>query len=362
MKLFTVGPVQTYSETRDVYRNEVPYFRTTLFGDLVKENLYRLAKLLGTEYDDNILYFTASGTGAMEATVQNCLMTEDKVLVINGGSFGHRFCELCAWNQISYTSLDLAWNEPLTTEKLLPYEGQGYTALLVNLHETSTGQLYDIRLLSAFCRRNHMYLIVDAISTFLADDYEMDANGIDVTIFSSQKGLCISAGLSFVALSSRMMEKVKTNPHPASYYFNFADYASNIMRGQTPFTPAVCIQYELKAILDLIDVQGKNAWLQTIAEKCRYFRARALECGFTIPSTYPLSNMLTPIQFEDVNAYDIFLELQKRYQIYVNPCGGDLASKMLRISHIGNTNLADIDELLEKITLVVKDLKEVQND
>lgn len=35
---------------------------------------------------------------------------------------------------------------------LLPFAGRGYAALLVDLHETSTGQLYDIEMLSRFCR------------------------------------------------------------------------------------------------------------------------------------------------------------------------------------------------------------------
>lgn len=53
-----------------------------------------------------------------------------------------------------------------------------------------------------------MYLIVDAISSILADDYEMDKYGVDATIFSSQKGLCLSPGLSFIALSSELKDKV----------------------------------------------------------------------------------------------------------------------------------------------------------
>ncbi len=361
MKLFTVGPVQTYPDVRDVYQYDIPYFRTTEFGDLVKNNLRRLAGLLGTEYKDNILYFTASGTGAMEATVQNCFSPSDKVLIINGGSFGHRFCELFAWHNIPYDSIDLEWNQALTAEHLAKFDNAGYTALIVNLHETSTGQLYNIDVLRDFCDRNNMYLVVDAISTFLADDFAMDKNHIDITIFSSQKGLCLSAGLSFVACSQRMIEKIKQNPKPASYYFNFADHFNNINRGQTPFTPAVCIMYELDRMLTLIERVGKDQWLRTIADKCHYFREKALKCGLAIPNTYPLSNMLTPVRFDGVSAYDVFLELQNKYRIFVNPCGGDLGTKMFRVSHIGNTSIADIDDLLEKMQICVNELKQKDN-
>ena len=67
--------------------------------------------------------------------------------------------------------------------------------------------------------------------------------------------------------------------------------------------------------------------------------------------------MLTPLVFENIKATEVVQELKDRYQIYVNPCGGDLADKIIRVSHIGNTNLADIDDLFEKMQIVIKDLK-----
>src|SRR5574344_1026641 len=200
-KLFTIGPVQMYPSTEIVRANGFPHFRTSEYGELVKINLKRLATLIGTKFDDNLIYMSSSGTAAMEATIENCFINKDKVLVINGGSFGHRFCELLKWHNVSYDSVDINWNEALTQKHLEPFEGKKYTALLVNLHETYTGQLYDINLLSTFCKRNNMYLIVDAISTIFADKYEMDKHEIDVTIFSSQKGLCLSPGMSIVAFS-----------------------------------------------------------------------------------------------------------------------------------------------------------------
>ncbi len=356
MKLFTVGPVESYQESREIYRHDIPYFRTEKYGSMVKDSLLKIASLLGCTTKEGVIYLTASGTAAMEATVENCLNAQDKVLVINGGAFGHRFCELLEWHKIPFTPINLQWDETLTKQHLKRYENQGYTALLVNLHETSTGQLYDVQMLSDFCQRNHMFFIVDAISTFLADDYNMDKYHIDVTIFSSQKGLCLSPGLSFVAFSQKMKDKVRASS-PKTYYFNFAAYFTNLERGQTPFTPAVSIMYEAAAVLSLIDkIGGKEKWLQVIKEKAMYFREQARKFGLTIP-TYPLSNMLTPIYFEDINAYDVFLALSQHYDIYVNPCGGDLASKMLRISHVGNTTRADIDDLIEKLVLCVKEVR-----
>ena len=305
-----------------------------------------------------MIYLTASGTAAMEAVIENCINSSEKALVINGGTFGKRFCELLEYHNINFTSIDLEWDEVLTEEHLNKFDNKGYTTLFVNLHETSTGQLYNIKILKEFVKRNNLYFIVDAISTFLADNYNMQEFGVDATIISSQKGLCLSAGLSFISFSERMLDKVSENKKSASKYFDFKDYLVNITRGQTPYTPAVFIMYELQDMLNIIKNEGGiNARLDFIEKKCNYFRQKAKEIGLKIPS-YPLSNMLTPIIFEDINATEIIKILKDEFNIFVNPCGGKLANKVIRVSHIGNTNIEDIDNLINRIQLSIIKVKE----
>lgn len=364
MKQFIVGPVELYESTRNVYHKDFTYFRTTEYGDMVKETLAKLNKMMGNSVEDSLIYLTASGTAAMEAVIENCCFHSDKAIVINGGTFGRRFCELLEYHNVNFSQIKLEWGEALTSEHLREFDNQGYTMLFVNLHETSTGQLYDINMLSDFCKKNNLLLVVDAISTFLCDEYDMEKYGIDVTITSSQKGLCLSPGLSFISFSQRMLDRINECKKTASKYFDFKDYFKNIKRGQTPYTPAVFIMYELADMLELIEKEGGgvkagvNARLNSIKEKCLYFRKRAKEIGLKIPDTYPLSNMLTPLRFEDVKASEVLQILREKYHLYVNPCGGDLADKLCRVSHIGNTTLEDFDNLIEKLEIVINELKD----
>ena len=143
-----------------------------------------------------------------------------------------------------------------------------------------------------------------------------------------------------------------------SSYFDFKDYLRNIERGQTPYTPAVFIMYELKAMLDYIDsIGGKDVLLNTIKSKCEHFRKLVEINGLKIPNAYQLSNMLTPIICEDVKASELVKYLRDNYALCVNPCGGALADKMFRVSHIGNTTISDFDELVEKIMLAKEAIK-----
>ncbi|MBE6413538.1 MAG: alanine--glyoxylate aminotransferase family protein [Verrucomicrobiaceae bacterium] len=358
MKIFTVGPVQSYPSTAEIRLKGFPYFRTEEFSDVMLSNSLNLKKMMNASDLSEVVNLASSGTGAMEAVVDNCLLATDKCLVINGGTFGKRFCELLHKHSITFDSIDLDWNESLTQEHLNAVFNNEYTALLVNIHETSTGQLYPVKMLADFCKKKNMYFIVDAISSFLADNFDMQENGMDVAIVSSQKGLCLSPGMSMVVLSERMKQRVQLHSNPTFAYFDFRDYFQNNLRGQTPFTPTVCIAYELQDMINLIQLEGGiNNRLKFVKDKCEYFRKKIKEAGLSYVDSYSLSNMLTPMYFDDIDAYEIFKMLKNDFGIYVNPCGGRLASKILRIAHIGNTTFEDFDFLIEKISVCINRIK-----
>ena len=166
---FAVGPVQISEEISRIGADPVPYFRTPDFSALMKENEALLKEFMDAPEDARAVFLTGSGTASMDAVTQNVFTKDDRLLVVAGGSFGHRFCEICEVYGIPHTAIELRQGHALTPADLAPYAGQGYTGFLVNMHETSTGVLYDMDMISAFCRENGLVLVVDAISAFLAD-------------------------------------------------------------------------------------------------------------------------------------------------------------------------------------------------
>ena len=110
---------------------------------------------------------TCSSTGSMEATVMNCFSENDKVLVINGGSFGQRFVDICKIHEIPFVSLNLNFGEKLTKEKLYKYNEQDFTGLLVNVDETSSAVLYDTTMIGEFCKKTICSLYVIVCHRFL---------------------------------------------------------------------------------------------------------------------------------------------------------------------------------------------------
>ena len=359
MRLFTVGPVEMFDEVKAVRadKDSVPYFRTKEFSELMLETDELLRKFANAGDGAKTVYLTASGTAAMEAAVMNCFTEQDRLLVINGGSFGQRFVDICEIHRIPYDVVKVEYGEALTSEMLGPYEDTTYTGLLVNIDETSTGQLYDIKLLSDFCKRKGMYLVVDAISSFLCDEFDMAGNNVDVMIASSQKGACISPGLSMVVLSKRIIEERVANNNIKSLYFNFNDYFKNFERGQTPYTPAVGICIELSASMKMIERVGLEKHLQHIADVAADFRKKIKDLPVSLPR-FPLSNAITPIIFKEPIAYRVFEILKDKYDIFVNPTGGKMADYSLRIAHIGQTSKKDNDMLIKTMKMAIPEISD----
>ena len=355
MKLFTVGPVQMYQHTLDVRKQVVPYFRTAEFSEVMLENMELMKKMVNADDSSEVIFLTASGSGAMEATVMNCFNENDKLLIISGGTFGERFEKICQIHCIPYVTLKLGPDECLTKQHLEKYDNQGFSGILVNLHETYTGQLYDIEMINNFCKKNSLYLIVDAISTFLCDQYDMGRYEIDATIVSSQKGLCLSPGLSVVLLSKKIVKDKVLKNDVRSLYFDFKDYIVNGKRGQTPYTPCVGVCYELNDMLKTIEKQGVEKRIAEVKERCTYFREKIIQLPVDIPS-FPLSNAITPVRFRKDIAMQFFNHLKDKKDMMVNPVGGELGKRSIRVAHIGDLRLDDYDTLISEMKQFMLDV------
>lgn len=319
---------------RAIGAEQVPYFRTPEFSEVMFEN-ERLVKSFAKSGDDSrVVFITGSGTASMEASVMNVFTSQDKVLVINGGSFGHRFVQICQIHDIPYTEIIPEFGHDINPEMLAPYEGMGYTGFLVNMDETSTGVLYNIQLISDFCRRNHIFLVVDSISSFLCDPFDMKALDVQVMITGSQKALACPPGVSIIVLSDQAVKRVYSN-HVKSMYFDLKDALKNGERGQTPFTCAVGIlrqiNMRLKEIEQVGGVETENARIGGLADD---FRKKIKGLPFEIVSN-SLPNAVTPLHPTTASAYDIFTILKDEYGIWICPNGGDLKDKVFRVGHIG---------------------------
>ncbi|MBQ9103479.1 MAG: alanine--glyoxylate aminotransferase family protein [Clostridia bacterium] len=349
---FTVGPVQTPKEVRELGSNQVPYFRTPEFSIVMKENEKLIKEFANAPENSRAVFITGSGTASMEASVINLLTEKDNALIINGGSFGQRFVDICNIHSIPHEEIKLSAGEELTREKLYSFNGK-YTALLVNLHETSTGVLYDIDLLSEYCKENGLLFIVDAISCFLAEEIDMAKSGVDLLITGSQKALACPPGISVIVMNERTVKRVYETPTKCMY-LDLKSALDNGERGQTPFTPAVGILLQINKRLKLIEENGGvKTEVERVKKLANYFRSKISDMPFKPFTTSP-SNAVTALKTDDDSAYAIFTKLKDEYGIWVCPNGGALKDSVFRVGHIGDLTTDDYDKLVFALKEIIK--------
>ncbi len=353
-KLYTVGPVEMYSRTFKIAEKQIPYFRTPEFSEIMLSATNGLKRLAGADEECEVVVLTASGTAAMEATIMNCFTKDDYLLVIDGGSFGRRFAEICDIHKIPYKALKVPEGQELTKDMFgQAVEGEKFSGLLVNIHETSTGQKYNMEMLSEYCKEQNIYFIVDAISSFLADELNFEKSGIDVLIISSQKALSLAPGLGIAILSKRIIEERVNKLDSNSYYMDFKSHIQNGKRGQTPFTPAVRVILELEDMINMLEEIGVENVVNHTAALAEDFRKRIDAIGLKYPQ-YPLSNSVTPVYFENGKAEEVYNILKDKYDLVVNPSGGESGKYYFRVGHIGNHSIEDNELLVEAIRKILK--------
>lgn len=343
---FTVGPVTSSQDVCLIGGEQVPYFRTTEFSNMMFENEKFFLEYANAPREARTIFMTNSSTGSMEAVVMNCFNDKDRVLVIDGGTFGHRFVELCELHDIEHEVLKLHYGQSLKKEELFKYSNSGITGLLVNINETSTGVLYDSCMIGDFCRQNKIFYVCDCVSSFLADPFDMEKCGADVMIAGSQKALACAPGISVIVVSLNAINRIK-NAKAKSMYFDLENALNNMERGQTPYTPAVGILRQInKRFKEMENNGGINTEINRVAEQARDFREKIKELPLEITST-SLPNGVTPVHPINGDAYKIFEILKDEYGIWVCPNGGTLQKKIFRVGHLGclthqdNTVLVD---------------------
>lgn len=343
---FTVGPVMSGRNVRKIGGQQTPYFRTSEFSEVMFENERLMKEFTKAPEGSRAIFLTASGTGSMETSIINSFTRKDKVLIINGGTFGARFVEICRIHKIPFKEITLDVGKTIKRSDLYQYDQKGFTGLLVNACETSTGVHYDLELISEFCSRNGLFFIIDAISSFLADELDMKKLGADIVITGSQKALACPPGISILVLSGRAIKRAE-KINISSLYFNVPLMLKNGERGQTPFTPAVSILLQINERLKEIEHHGgvdtETKRIEALADD---FRKKIKNLPFEIvPES--MSNALTALHPIRCNAYQIFTTLKNEYEIWICPNGGDLKNKIFRVGHMGDLTFKSNDILIQ---------------
>ena len=314
------------------------------FSELALECFKGIKQVFKTK--NNVVIYPASGTGAWEAALVNCLKEDDLVLMVETGHFASLWEKMANKIGLKTEILQTDWrrgaNPNLIEERLLLDKENKIKAVCVVHNETSTGSTSNIReIREVLDNLNHdALLMVDTISGLASMNYEHDTWGVDITISGSQKGLMLPPGLSFNAISEKAISISKKSGMKRSYW----DWAEQIMmndNGFFPYTPATNLLYGLKESLKMLNEEGlENVFKRhdRLAKATRIaVQAWGLEILCLEEKNY--SSVLTAVIVPDEHDAD---ELRKIILENFNMSLGNglskLQGKVFRIGHLGDFN------------------------
>ncbi len=344
MNLRIPGPTAVPPEVAQAGAADMINHRGPEFAGMIKRITDRVQEVFETKND--LLTLTTSGTGGMEAAVVNFISPGDKVLVVTIGEFGKRFVALCQTYGADVQELAFEFGEaadPNRIDAALAAD-PSIRAVLITHNETSTGVtnpcLPDV---GKAVRGRDRLLIVDAISSLSSVPVRTDEWQLDVVVSGSQKGWMVAPGLAFVSVSERAWEVAASCKTPR-FYFDLARAKKSLTSGETPWTPAVSIFYQMDKALDLMFAEGIQNIYDRHERLGRMTRDGVRSLGLELFASEGVeSNTVTAIKVpEGVDGKAIISTALSDFDTVFAGGQGSLSGKIVRFGHLGWVNDDDI--------------------
>ncbi|MDA8630440.1 2-aminoethylphosphonate--pyruvate transaminase [Flavobacteriaceae bacterium] len=218
------------------------------FGLILNEISQDLTSFVADKSKYSTILFGGSGTAAVESILSSVLPKNNKIIIVNNGSYGERMCKIARrynLNYIEFKSSNISALDILKLEETIKlHKTLSHIAIVHN--ETTTGLLNDIEKISMLAKKYKLEFIVDAMSSYGAIPINMDAFNITYLAASSNKNLQGLPGVSFVVAKINSLKKLK-DVEQLSYYLSLKEqYEYLEANKQTRFTPPVQTLYALK--------------------------------------------------------------------------------------------------------------------
>jgi aspartate aminotransferase-like enzyme len=290
----------------------------------------------------------------MEAAVVNMVDPGEHVLIVTIGEFGDRFVHLVE----TYGGVGTEQQyEPGQAADLNRVEAalkadREIRTVLVTHNETSTGVMQPI--LPELAKLAHRYdalLIVDAISSLSSVPVKTDEWDLDVVLSGSQKGWMTAPGLAFVSMSERAWEKQARTKTPR-FYFDIKRHLDSLKTGQTPWTPAVSVWFQLdRALKRMLEEEGLENIFARHKRLGRMTRDGVRSMGLELLAGEGVeSDTVTAIKVpQGIDGGKLLTVAREDFNTVFAGGQGSLRGKIIRFGHLGYVDDNDITAGLDAL-------------
>ena len=338
------GPTALPPSVREAGARQMINHRGPEFATMLGRILTGMQPYFGTTND--IAMITTAGTGGLEAAVVNVLSPGDRVLGVSIGSFGDRFAKIARTYGADVTRIDVEWGQA-ADPAVLRAELERFAdckAVLLTHNETSTGVMNPIPELAAVVREvsPDALILVDSVSGLGAVPFQMDAWGIDIVVTGSQKAWMAAPGLAMIAASERAWAAMETATMPR-VYLDLRAHRDAHAAGQTPWTPAIAVVYQVDEGIRLMTVEGAEGVFARHEACAAAARAGLLALGFELfaDARHASRTVTAAVVPADLD-WKAFSGEIKRRSVILAGGQGKLTGKIFRLGHLGSVTLEEI--------------------
>jgi predicted phosphoserine aminotransferase len=300
----------------------------------------------------------ASATGFMEAAVRNG--ARSRVLSLVNGAFSERFFQIARACGLEAEALSVPLGQAHTPEMLAQALANGkFDAVTVVHSETSTGALNPIADLARVVHdAGDVVLLVDSVTGIAGAPVETDDWQLDFVLTGSQKALALPPGLAFGVARDNVLERAKTK-RDRGIYFDLVEFDKSIRKNQTPNTPALSLFYALAAQLDDIRKETiERRWERHAAMARRTWtwvdEMRDAGVGVSVLSPEGFrSPTVTCIALPPSHNGSAVNSAMKARGFTISAGYGSLKDTSIRIGHMGDHTIDELDELLDELREVL---------
>ena len=337
------GPTPLPPTVREAGSRQMINHRGPIFAELLGRIQAGMRPFFGTSGDIAIL--SCAGTGGLEAAVVNTLSPGDAVLGVSIGAFGDRFASIAEAYGAKVDRMAAEWGWAAAADEVRErLAAADYKAVLLTHNETSTGVMNPVAELIPAIRASapDSLVLIDSVSALGAVPFELDAWGADVVVTASQKAWMAAPGLAMVAASDRAWAAMETSKMPR-YYFDLRKHRAGLASGETPWTPAIAVAYQVDEGVRLMTEEGKDGVFARHAACAAATHAGLEALGFALfADAANRSLTVTAAHIPDGLDWKAFnAELRSR-GLVVAGGQGKLTGKVFRVGHLGAVSVDDI--------------------
>jgi aspartate aminotransferase-like enzyme len=351
-RLLTPGPTPLLPAALHAMMGSDIHHRTEDFRNLYKQVLADLKSALATSND--VLVLVSSGTGALEASVQNFLSPGDEVLVCSAGKFGERWVELMKAFGAKATVLSAPYGQavqPEAVEQALA-QNPNIKAVFIQASETSTGAQHNVKAMGLALKRTSAIFVVDAITGIGTMPLDIDGWGLDVVIGGSQKAFMIPPGLAFLSISPKAWALADSSKSPR-YYFDLKREKKNAVSGESAWTPNIALLLAFAEALKYIKSIGMDKLVENAQLLARAARDAVKELGLDLFSSSPGSSVTSVRAPAGMDSGVIVKEFRNRFNAIIANGQGSMKGQIFRIAHLGYFDFHDLFAIVAELELIL---------